>query len=133
MTRSSSFLLLTLLLERSIAHEFRLKSKALSRNKCFVRSALNNDESQFSSLAFHVRGGSDYYRGDIPEKKGRYVDPYGRDDQYSSDRYGGGDDPARSFRDDDRYGDNYDDRDYRDSEKVSPVSCSRSAEPSAHD
>ena len=109
--------MIILLLERSIAHEFRVYSKALSRNNGFQSSALENDDHQFSLSAFLVRGGSDYYRGDVPEEKDLYDDPYGRDNRYSSDQYGG-DDRAKSYQDDDRYGD-FDDRDYRDSDKVS--------------
>ena len=140
MTRSSTILLLILLLERSIAHEFTVRSKALSRNSCFLRSALKNDDGRFSSSALHVRGGSDYYRGSTPEKKDIYGDPYGRDDKNSSDRYSG-DDSSRVYRDDDRHGDDYDDRDYRDSDdrdyrdsdKVSQVSRSCLTERWIHD
>jgi hypothetical protein len=108
---SSAVLLLTLLLQGSIAHEFRVQSKIHPKNEVW----------QSGSALLEVRGGSDYYRSDSPRDKGRY----GGDDRYNDGGEGGGDKPSGSYYGDDRYGDDrygkrdYDDREYKDSEKVS--------------
>ena len=108
----SSFLLLllTLLLQGSISYELRIESRIPSKNAVFRRSAVVDNDSLLVALAGDLRGGSDYYRADNPEGQDGY------DDRYSSERYDG-DGPARPYEN--RYREqDYDDREYRDSEKV---------------
>ena len=110
MIRSSSLLLLTLLLQGSISYELRIESRIPSKNQVFRSSAVIDNDSLSLALAGDLRGGSDYYRADNPNGQDGY------DDRYSSEHYDG-DDPARPY--DDRYREHdYDDRDYKDPEKV---------------
>lgn len=107
MTRVLSSTILVLLLQGSIAHEYRVQSSVVAnRRKQLPRkpSLLRSPPSSVLSPLLQVRGGSDYYDRSNDASHGRYDDRRYEDRRYDSS--------PPSDNDDDRYNerDDYDDR-----------------------